>query len=56
MDPVDGLLQWALAQGVALNGITPQRLPGRGYGLVATRHLEAGSAPVPRAPFFLLGC
>ncbi|ORY60546.1 SET domain-containing protein [Pseudomassariella vexata] len=40
MDPLDELLRWAEPKGVALNGIRPQRLPGRGVGVIATKALQ----------------
>ncbi|KAI1815420.1 SET domain-containing protein [Poronia punctata] len=41
MDPVHELLEWATSHGVKLNGITPQRIPGRGVGVVAARDIKA---------------
>ncbi|KAK8104002.1 Ribosomal lysine N-methyltransferase s.t1.c11 [Apiospora kogelbergensis] len=41
MEPHEQLLQWAEAKGVKLDGIAPQRLPGRGMGIVATRSVQA---------------
>ncbi|KAK8074943.1 Ribosomal lysine N-methyltransferase s.t1.c11 [Apiospora hydei] len=40
MEPHEQLLQWAEAKGVKLDGIAPQRLPGRGMGIVATRSIQ----------------
>ena len=40
MEPNEQLLQWAEAKGVKLDGIAPQRLPGRGMGIVATRSIQ----------------
>ncbi|KAK8016258.1 hypothetical protein PG993_014447 [Apiospora rasikravindrae] len=40
MEPHEQLLQWAEAKGVKLDGIAPQRLPGRGMGIVATRPIQ----------------
>ncbi|KAK6860019.1 SET domain-containing protein [Apiospora arundinis] len=40
MEPHEQLLQWAEAKGVKLDGIAPQRLPGRGVGIVATRAIQ----------------
>ena len=39
-DSFQGLLQYAAKLGVQLNGIMPRRLPGRGYGMVATRDVQ----------------
>ncbi|CAK7271295.1 hypothetical protein SEPCBS57363_004542 [Sporothrix epigloea] len=36
------LLHYAAKQSVQINGIAPRRLPGRGYGMVATRDVRAG--------------
>ncbi|CAK7563313.1 MAG: hypothetical protein SEPTF4163_001179 [Sporothrix epigloea] len=41
-DTLQDLLQYAAKQGVQINGIAPRRLPGRGYGMVATRDVRAG--------------
>ncbi|CAJ2504544.1 Uu.00g119380.m01.CDS01 [Anthostomella pinea] len=40
MEPHEQLLDWATQQGVQLNGIAPQRIPGRGIGLLATRAIK----------------
>ncbi|KAK5654371.1 hypothetical protein OQA88_7280 [Cercophora sp. LCS_1] len=42
-DIYDTLLTWASHQGIALHHITPQRIPGRGVGIVATKPLKAGA-------------
>lgn len=39
-DSFQDLLQYAAKLGVQLNGIMPRRLPGRGYGMVATRDVQ----------------
>lgn len=41
MEAHEDLLIWAEDHGVTLNGIRPQRLPGRGFGIVATKSHEA---------------
>ncbi|CAK7226576.1 hypothetical protein SCUCBS95973_006247 [Sporothrix curviconia] len=41
-DTLQDLLRYAAKQGVQLEGITPRRLPGRGYGMVATRDVREG--------------
>ncbi|KAI0393047.1 SET domain-containing protein [Xylariaceae sp. FL0594] len=41
MDPIQELVEWATNRGVRLNGIAPQRIPGRGTGIVALRDIEA---------------
>lgn len=46
MDIYDTLLLWAIDQGIELLGISPQQIPGRGIGLVATRPLKV-SPPTP---------
>ncbi|KAI0975827.1 SET domain-containing protein [Xylaria arbuscula] len=40
MDPLQDLLDWATSHGVKLNGIAPERIPGRGIGVLATRDIE----------------
>jgi hypothetical protein len=35
---------WARAQGVTINGVTPAQLPGKGFGIVATRNLKVSNA------------
>ncbi|GAW21347.1 hypothetical protein ANO14919_108660 [Xylariales sp. No.14919] len=35
------LLEWAKSHGVKLNGITPERIPGCGIGVLATRDIQA---------------
>lgn len=42
MEAHEDLLIWAEDNGVTLNGIRPQRLPGRGFGIVATKSHEVG--------------
>ncbi|KAJ5296674.1 Complex I intermediate-associated protein 30 [Penicillium atrosanguineum] len=41
--------EWALAQGVIANGVTPARFPGRGLGMIATRAIKSGE-PVVQVP------
>ncbi|KAH8882680.1 SET domain-containing protein [Thozetella sp. PMI_491] len=41
MEAHEDLLRWATGEGVQLHGIEPQRIPGRGIGLIATRGLKA---------------
>ncbi|KAJ8118674.1 hypothetical protein ONZ43_g3943 [Nemania bipapillata] len=41
MDSLQELLDWATSQGVKLNGIGPERIPGRGIGVLATRDIQA---------------
>ncbi|KAI0913042.1 SET domain-containing protein [Ustulina deusta] len=41
MDPLQELLDWATSHGVRLNGIAPERIPGRGIGVIATRDIQA---------------
>lgn len=40
MTEIENLLDWATSKGVALNGIAPKVLLGRGIGIVATRALK----------------
>lgn len=46
MDIYDTLLLWAIDQGIELLGISPQQIPGRGIGLVATRPLKVSPPPL----------
>ncbi|KAI1748833.1 SET domain-containing protein [Xylaria castorea] len=41
MDPLQELLGWATSHGVKLDGIAPERIPGRGIGVLATRDIQA---------------
>jgi hypothetical protein len=33
-------MQWAIAQGVKVNGVEPAKIPGRGLGMIATRDIQ----------------
>lgn len=44
---VDELLAWAHEEDVELNGVKPRRFPGRGLGIVATRHIEVWHSCLP---------
>jgi hypothetical protein len=33
-------VQWALSNGIQINGVAPFRFPGRGMGIIATRTIE----------------
>lgn len=33
-------MQWAIAQGVQVNGVEPARIPGRGLGMIAIRDIQ----------------
>lgn len=46
MDAVHSLLSWADDQGVEIDGIRPSAISGRGFGMVATRHLMVAE-PLP---------
>jgi len=35
--------EWAEEQGVAINGVKPAVLPGKGIGIVATQALKVGT-------------
>lgn len=48
-ETLDELLHYAASMGIQLTGIAPRRLPGRGYGIVATRDIEQGE-PVLKVP------
>ncbi|KAI1300430.1 SET domain-containing protein [Xylaria venustula] len=41
MDSLQELLHWATSHGVKLNGIAPERIPGHGIGVLATRDIQA---------------
>jgi hypothetical protein len=43
MERTQNLLSWAEDQGIALKGITPRNIPGRGIGIVATRTLKVAT-------------
>jgi hypothetical protein len=54
MDPLQELLDWATSHGVKLNGILPERIPGRGIGVLATRDIQvkpSQSKPHAFCPF-----
>ncbi|EAU30918.1 predicted protein [Aspergillus terreus NIH2624] len=38
--------EWALSQGIEVNGVSPARFPGRGLGMIATRDIEEDEAIV----------
>lgn len=40
MGHLHNLITWAKAQGVAINGIQPSKIPGRGTGILATRKIK----------------
>jgi len=40
MDVYEELLRWATDQGIEIHGIEPQRIPGRGIGIVATKPIK----------------
>ncbi|KAJ5594473.1 uncharacterized protein N7459_000681 [Penicillium hispanicum] len=42
----EAFTEWALDQGVIVNGVTPARFPGRGLGMIATRQIKKGEAVV----------
>ncbi|KAK4162486.1 hypothetical protein QBC43DRAFT_321489 [Cladorrhinum sp. PSN259] len=41
MEAYDELLRWATDQGIEIHSIAPQRIPGRGIGIVATKPIKA---------------
>ncbi|KAI1123926.1 SET domain-containing protein [Nemania abortiva] len=41
MDPIQELIDWATSHDMKLNGIAPDRIPGRGIGILATRDIQA---------------
>ena len=40
MGAFEELLIWAKDQGIELDGVEPRRIPGRGFGVIATRDLK----------------
>lgn len=42
--------EWAFAQGVIANGVTPARFPGRGLGMIATREIKVGDSERFKVP------
>jgi hypothetical protein len=36
----DRFMEWAISQGVIVNGIAPARFPGSGLGMISTRAIE----------------
>lgn len=44
MDVHEEFTEWALAQGLNLNGIAIHRFPGRGVGIIAERELNVCEA------------
>lgn len=43
-DEHEQFTQWAISQGIVINGIAPARFPGRGLGMVATRSIKVRAA------------
>lgn len=44
MDVHEEFTEWALAQGLNLNGIAIHRFPGRGVGIIAEKELNVCEA------------
>jgi hypothetical protein len=42
----DRFTEWAISQGVNVNGIAPARFPGRGLGMISTRAIEVCLDPI----------
>ncbi|KAH0494436.1 hypothetical protein TgHK011_001055 [Trichoderma gracile] len=55
MGHLQNLMTWAKAQGVAINGIQPSKIPGRGTGILATRKIKAHEE-ILRVPPRVLRC
>ncbi|KAJ6051501.1 uncharacterized protein N7446_006133 [Penicillium canescens] len=51
-------LQWALFNGIQINGVAPVRFPGRGMGIIATRTIEANEImiAVPVSTMLTIDC
>jgi hypothetical protein len=49
---------WAKSQGIAVNGVSPARFPGRGLGMIATRNIKEGEVmvAVPHSAMFTVNC
>ncbi|TLD22009.1 hypothetical protein PspLS_07851 [Pyricularia sp. CBS 133598] len=41
MEAHEELINWAEAQGIVLSGVRPDRIPGRGIGIIASRKVKA---------------
>ncbi|KAJ5726381.1 uncharacterized protein N7483_007738 [Penicillium malachiteum] len=52
----DAFTNWALAQGIIANGVTPARFPGRGLGMMAIRKIKKGETvvQVPTSTIFTI--
>ncbi|KAH8703824.1 hypothetical protein BGW36DRAFT_287519 [Talaromyces proteolyticus] len=50
--------QWAVEQGIEMNGVEPARFPGRGLGMVATKKIEANEVmvSVPLSAMLTVDC
>jgi hypothetical protein len=45
LDPKhEAFTKWAKEQGVVINGVAAAKLPGKGFGIVATRKLKVSSS------------
>lgn len=33
-------MEWAISQGIVVNGVAPARFPGRGLGMISTRNIK----------------
>ncbi|OAL36732.1 hypothetical protein AYO20_04064 [Fonsecaea nubica] len=42
METGDSLTEWAVSNGIKVNGVAAHKFPGKGLGIVAKRRLEAG--------------
>lgn len=40
----DAFTNWAEAKGVTINSVAPAHVPGKGFGIVATRNLKVSTA------------
>lgn len=47
METLENLINWAEAKGVVLNGIRPERIAGRGTGVIATHTVTVKLAGAP---------
>jgi hypothetical protein len=50
MDNMGTLMRWAKSQGIAVNGVAPQRMPLKGVGMVATKALKVSTPTSMKRP------
>jgi hypothetical protein len=45
-DKLEVFTQWAIEQGIQINGIKPAKLPGKGVGIIATKALKVAGCVI----------